>query len=327
MRHNYVYVTVKICGMTTAQADDLDAALQAKPINPPWTLFGGNPEVIDGLYSELKGFDGGFNDGSWIYLTPNIHRGFACRVPFTSTPGLEAVWQWGYNGKGALKVGWFSMMDPPTGMSPLKGFRGGFSPEHGWAYYAPFGRGGVHHGWATRVIPLDNPSNWPGLRLWHGAPNGWHTEDKFGALEYFDLGDADDTLIGFAGAFTDYRFAYYVPNEGEGSAFHGHMARVDLEDFTRLGVTTLDLAAADAELVGFAGGFTDGEYGYVVPSAYTKAARVPVVKHALPALPRWTSPEYLPPLPEDYRDDLEDFTRRLAEEAAADRPRELDEDE
>ena len=63
------------------------------------------------------------------------------------------------------------------------------------------------------------------------------------------------------------------------------------------------------------------EYGYVVPSAYTKAARVPVVKHALPALPRWTSPEYLPPLPEDYRDDLEDFTRRLAEEAAADRPR------
>ena len=154
-----------------------------------------------------------------------------------------------------------------------------------------------------------------------------HTEDKFGALEYFDLGDADDTLIGFAGAFTDYRFAYYVPNEGEGSAFHGHMARVDLEDFTRLGVTTLDLAAADAELVGFAGGFTDGEYGYVVPSAYAKAARVPVVKHALPALPRWTSPEYLPPLPEDYRDDLEDFTRRLAEEAATDRPRELDEDE
>ena len=40
-----------------------------------------------------------------------------------------------------------------------------------------------------------------------------------------------------------------------------------------------------------------------------------------------TSPEYFPPLPEDYRDDLEDFTRRLAEEAAADRPRELDEDE
>ena len=86
-------------------------------------------------------------------------------------------------------------------------------------------------------------------------------------------------------------------------------------------------AAADAELVGFAGGFTDGEYGYVVPSAYAKAARVPVVKHALPALPRWTSPDNLPPLPEDYRDDLEDFTRRLAEEAAADRPRELDEDE
>ena len=92
-------------------------------------------------------------------------------------------------------------------------------------------------------------------------------------------------------------------------------------------MTTLDLAAADAELVGFAGGFTDGEYGYVVPSAYAKAARVPVVKHALPALPRWTSPDNLPPLPEDYRDDLEDFTRRLAEEAAADRPRELDEDE
>ena len=91
-------------------------------------------------------------------------------------------------------------------------------------------------------------------------------------------------------------------------------------------MTTLDLAAADAELVGFAGGFTDGEYGYVVPSAYAKAARVPVVKHALPSLPKWT-PQSLPPLPEDFRDDLDDFTRRLAEEAAADRPRELTEDE
>ena len=68
------------------------------------------------------------------------------------------------------------------------------------------------------------------------------------------------------------------------------------------------------------------ERSFEVPSAYAKAARVPVVKHTLPALPKWT-PQSLPPLPEDFRDDLDDFTRRLAEEAAADRPRELDEDE
>jgi hypothetical protein len=44
------------------------------------------------------------------------------------------------------------------------------------------------------------------------------------------------------------------------------MARVNLLNFTNTGVISLNLTAVDPSLKGFAGGFTDGRYGYLVPS-------------------------------------------------------------
>ena len=47
------------------------------------------------------------------------------------------------------------------------------------------------------------------------------------------------------------------------SARHGKVARFSLQGFSTVAV--LDLTTKDAALKGFAGGFTDGAYGYVVP--------------------------------------------------------------
>jgi hypothetical protein len=56
--------------------------------------------------------------------------------------------------------------------------------------------------------------------------------------------------------------------------YSGKVARVDLQNFTASGVTALDLAAVDADLAGFNGGFTDGRYGYFVPWISDTSAKV-----------------------------------------------------
>jgi hypothetical protein len=43
------------------------------------------------------------------------------------------------------------------------------------------------------------------------------------------------------------------------------VARVDLQNFTTGGITSLDLTTVDANLKGFQGGFSDGRYGYFAP--------------------------------------------------------------
>ena len=87
-----------------------------------------------------------------------------------------------------------------------------------------------------------------------------------GGVTVLDLALADPGLKGFNGGFTDGRYGYFVPYRNSGSTYSGKIARVDLQDFTLGGVTVLDLALVDSQLKGFAGGFTDGRYGYFTPS-------------------------------------------------------------
>jgi hypothetical protein len=47
----------------------------------------------------------------------------------------------------------------------------------------------------------------------------------------------------------------------------GRVQRVNVDRFTTGEVTSLNVAAVDANAVGFSGGFTDGRYGYLVPYA------------------------------------------------------------
>ena len=93
-----------------------------------------------------------------------------------------------------------------------------------------------------------------------------------------DLGAVDSGLKGFTGGFSDGRYAYFVPFY-DGSGYSGKVARLDLQNFAAGGVTLLDLSLMDGGLKGFSGGFTDGRYGYFVPSyngsgASGKVARV-----------------------------------------------------
>merc|ERR1712060_32614 len=54
-----------------------------------------------------------------------------------------------------------------------------------------------------------------------------------------------------------------VPNINGNGVHQGKVARFLLSDFST--VSVLDLTATDSDLNGFAGGFTDGIYGYVLP--------------------------------------------------------------
>ena len=66
-------------------------------------------------------------------------------------------------------------------------------------------------------------------------------------------------------------------------AVHGNVARVLLSDFSASGVTSLDVAAVNANLKGFYSGFTDGTYAYFVPhnngAVNGYVARVRVAPH------------------------------------------------
>ena len=56
---------------------------------------------------------------------------------------------------------------------------------------------------------------------------------------------------------------------------------MDLQNFTSPGgVTWIDLAAANPELAGFGGGFTDGRYGYFVPNYNSQVARIQLLSGA-----------------------------------------------
>jgi hypothetical protein len=93
-----------------------------------------------------------------------------------------------------------------------------------------------------------------------------------GKPRVLDLSVTNAGLKGFYGGFTDGRYGYFVPYYN--GAYHGLVARVDLNDFSSSSVTFLDLSATNAGLKGFAGGFTDGRYGYFVPNNHGLVARV-----------------------------------------------------
>lgn len=84
-----------------------------------------------------------------------------------------------------------------------------------------------------------------------------------GGVSWLDLSLVNSGLQGFSGGFTDGRYGYFAPNWS--SSYHGKIVRVDLQNFTTGGVSWLDLATVNSGLVGFAGGFTDGRFGYFVP--------------------------------------------------------------
>ena len=93
-----------------------------------------------------------------------------------------------------------------------------------------------------------------------------NTTDRtiFSYSSVVDLGAVNSAFKGFRGGFTDGRYAYCVPNNN-GTGLHGNLVRVDIQNFTTSGITTVDVASVNPNYKGFQGGFTDGRYGYLVP--------------------------------------------------------------
>lgn len=73
-------------------------------------------------------------------------------------------------------------------------------------------------------------------------------------IEQLNLTKISSDLKGFGSAFTDAKFAYFVPLENESGLF-GKLVRINMNDFTTKGVTVLDLAAINPRFVGFSWAF------------------------------------------------------------------------
>ncbi len=177
--------------------------------------------------ANLKGFRGGFTDGHYSYFVPNDNG-----VPFGKVARVDLQ---------NFTAGGVTVLDLTTIDANLKGFRGGFTDGR-FGYLVPYNNG-APFGKVARV-DLQNFTS--------------------GGVTILDLTTIDPNLKGFVGGFTDGYYGYFVPyNNG---AHFGKVARVDLQNFTSGGVTVLDLTIIDPNLKGFRGGFTDGRYGYLVPS-------------------------------------------------------------
>jgi hypothetical protein len=189
---------------------------------------------------------GGFTDGTSGYLVPyglnNIGDNSGTILKFNIDAFTTAT---------------TASLDLTTIDPNLKGFIGGFTDGR-YGYLVPYVSGGsTRHGRLVR-FDLQNFTT--------------------GGVTVLNLQSIDTTLAGFYGGFTDGRYGYVIPFYNA-SGPSGRLVRVDLQNFTTGGVTVLNLAAVDPDLVAFYGGFTDGRYGYVFGTGYStgengKVARV-----------------------------------------------------
>jgi len=190
--------------------------------------------------SDLRGFMGGFSDGRYGYFVPNNNGSISGKVARVDLQNFDTMG--------------VTVLDLTAVDSGLKGFHGGFTDGR-YGYFVPFDNGSGASGKVARVDLQDFTSS---------------------GVITVSLGLVDSGLKGFIGGFTDGRYGYFVPNNN--GSLSGKVARVDLQNFATGSVTPLDLAIVDPGLKGFAGGFTDGRYGYFVPNyngAYSgKLARV-----------------------------------------------------
>jgi hypothetical protein len=178
--------------------------------------------------TNLRGFMGGFTDGTFGYFVPEnngYHHGYVARVSLSD-----------FSSSG---VSYLNLADTSTN---LMGFQGGFS-DGSFGYLVPYTKNnGGHHGYVARVSLSDFSSS---------------------SVSYLNLADINTNLIGFSGGFTDGTFGYFMPHYN--GVRHGYIARVSLSDFSSSGVSYINLADTNTNLRGFFGGFTDGSFGYFVP--------------------------------------------------------------
>ena len=172
-------------------------------------------------------------------VTPFDRRPFTTEITLSRTyfSAMENKNTYGY--ASAMQFGGYLNLAAYNGS--LAGFAGGFTDGR-YAYYVPYYTGSVYSGLFTRV-ELDN----------------WTTS----GITFIDVSTNNASAKGFHGLIYDGRYAYLIPHSN--GAYHGIVTRVDLQNFNTASIAYLNVAAGNANAVGFIGGFTDGRYGYLVP--------------------------------------------------------------
>jgi len=228
---------------------------------------------------DLKGFEGGFTDGTYGYVLPYNNGNYLGKVARFLLSDFSSV----------------SVLDLAATDQDLKGFQGGFT-DGTYGYVVPYNNGADYSGKVARfslsdfssVSVLDLAATDPDLKGFQGGftdgtygyvvphYNGADYSGKvarfslsdFSSVRVLDLTATDPDLKGFQGGFTDGTYGYVI-NDNK-------VARFSLSGFSS--VSVLDLTAMDPDLQGVRGGFTDGTYGYTVP-VNNGMARFSVVNH------------------------------------------------
>jgi len=215
----------------------------------------GDVQVLDTAMKDpdLKGFRGGFTDGTYGYL-----------VPYKNGQYRNGA---GHHGKVArFSLQNFSdvqVLDVAAKDPGLAGFRDGFS-DGTYGYLVAFKNRGGYHGDVVRFS----------LRT-------------FSDVQVLDLTAVDPSLVGLSGAFTDGGYGYVMAYKNR-TDYLGKVARFSLRTFGD--VEVLDVDETDAGLKGFRAGFTDGLYAYLVPYKNSRIPRFQVSKTKLTSSKRTIYP-------------------------------------
>ncbi len=217
------------------------SALNVPDYQPYVPLY--RPQTLDltAVDASLKGFTGGFTDGRYGYFPPWYNGAYFGKVVRVDLQNFNS--------------GGVTSLDLTTIDADLKGFTGGFSDGR-YGYFVPTAK--ASNTYFGKLVRVD---------LQNFTSNG---------VTVLDLTTVDLGLKGFTGGFTDGRFGYLVPFINSTGIYAGKAVRVDLQNFTSNGVTVLDLTTIDVDLKGFRGGFTDGNFGYLVP--YSNGTNTPFGK-------------------------------------------------
>ena len=219
------------------------------------------------LSDDLSGFSGGFVIGDHGYLVPDsssVMVRFGLSNEDNVATDISLIDFGDLSGSsGGFSSGKYGYLVPDASTTlvrydannddiskiklagDLSGFRGGFASD-GSGYLVP------HLGHKVVSFPLTGNS---------------FTTDY---VEHFSL---NTDLSGFYGGFSSNNNIFLAPNS------HSKLVKIKEDEFVNkeLSVNVLDVSmeASDAALNGFRGGFTAGDYGYLVPYYHGKVVRFP----------------------------------------------------
>jgi hypothetical protein len=255
---------------------DVDGLPNGKFVRFQLSTFS-NVSVLDisSADSTVKGFGGCFSSGTNAYITPfnNIDGAYG-KVARVNLSNFSTI----------------TIMNLRSFTDSITGYKNGCSDgKH--CFLPPFDNGSKH-GFAIKCnlensgISCCNLANVDAdLKGFYGAitdgkyvyfvpqqnTTGYSGKvarvsiDRFNEdnVSILNLTSTNAGLKGFWGGFSDGVYLYLAPWY-DGTSYHGKVPKIQISNFTV--VSYLDLTLTNAGLKGFKTGFTDGVYGYFVPS-------------------------------------------------------------